>query len=548
MDTINLTLSTFPVEYNIIYQTAKNGDDGISPQIRDGGNGLEISNDNGLTWTDLVDYQTIVDASVISISSIESAFIDVLSSANIHADNATFTTLSAGTYLNLPPTPLPALSGDWNNAYTTTNANSANWQNTYTTVNSNSATWNYQGTDLKGLSSNWQNTYNTVNGTSANWSNAYNTVNSTSANWSNSYTTTNANSANWTDSYTTVNTNSANWSNAYQTLSTKVNLNGNNTLSGNQTISGQLSSNGKATLSSLQTTGNVGIGQAPTSNTLDVNGTLNVIGNTTLLGNTNVAGLTSSGDVYFTSSNRPTTSSTGVPLSSSLISLADALQIPYFSRRIFTMAVGSVSGTGVVNQFGVSQGLVSGYFNLTPNTGAYYKIILCGGGGSLQGNGSSCVSLSTRWQLMVRMTLSFTTNIQLLLAIGADGTTGVPVSGTNVGMELTSNTSARLWRCNAGSPVYSSAGTIGNISPSTPTHDQFFWIECDGTGNLNLYYATKAFSGPMPLRPSSPICSLSGLASGFTDSTLPALYMRATSNTLGTTAGMALRDAYFTEF
>ena len=40
----------------------------------------------------------------------------------------------------------------------------------YSTVQSNSATnWNYQGTDIKALTGNWQNTYSTVNSQSANW-------------------------------------------------------------------------------------------------------------------------------------------------------------------------------------------------------------------------------------------------------------------------------------------------------------------------------------------------------------------------------------------
>ena len=77
-----------------------------------------------------------------------------------------------------------ALTANWQNTYTTVNANSSNWQNTYTnflaqsasnlsvysTVNTNSATnWNYQGTDIKALTGNWQSTYSTVNSYSATW-------------------------------------------------------------------------------------------------------------------------------------------------------------------------------------------------------------------------------------------------------------------------------------------------------------------------------------------------------------------------------------------
>ena len=83
-------------------------------------------------------------------------------------------------------------SANWNNSYTTVNANSAtwgtgtgsgdpavntlvhdtsgSWNSAYTTVNANSATtWNYQGADLKALSGNWDSTYTTVNANSAAW-------------------------------------------------------------------------------------------------------------------------------------------------------------------------------------------------------------------------------------------------------------------------------------------------------------------------------------------------------------------------------------------
>jgi len=164
------------------------------------------------------------------------------------------------------------------------------------------------------------------------------------------------------------------------------------------------------------------------------------------------------------------------------------------------------------------------------------------------GNASSCANLSARWMMMVRFSCYLGTNTHIMLCLGADCASGVPSSGVNIGMEITSSTSVRLWRCNSGAANYSSAGTISNASASTATHDQFFWLECDGAGNLNLYYANKAFASAMPSRPASAICALSGLASGFTDGTLPAMWLRAQSTSLSVAPFLGLRDCTFTEF
>lgn len=109
-----------------------------------------------------------------------------LSAIKFFGDGSSLTGISAGGV----DTGVRALSANWQNTYTTVNANSATWgsgggsgtdtevrtltskyESVYSNVQSNSATnWNYQGTDLKGLSANWQNTYTTVQTNSAtNW-------------------------------------------------------------------------------------------------------------------------------------------------------------------------------------------------------------------------------------------------------------------------------------------------------------------------------------------------------------------------------------------
>ena len=260
-------------------------------------------------------------------------------------------------------------------------------------------------------------------------------------------------------------------------------------------------------------------------------------------------GRTLSGAWAFASTTRPTSSGTGIVSATDLVTLTDTKTENAYTRNLFRMAVGSASGTGAIVRRGVLQGIIDGDITTTTSAGAYYKIALVGGGGSLQGIASSCVDLSSSWQFMLRMSLRMpSTNGHLLFCIGADGASGVPSSGVNVGMEITSQTSVRLWRCNSGAAVYSSAGTVANMSAATKTHDHFFWLANNGAGQLDLYYANKTFAGAMPARPTSPICTLTGVASGLTGSTLPAIFMRAIDTPLGNIAELLLRDASFTEY
>jgi hypothetical protein len=83
--------------------------------------------------------------------------------------------------------------------------------------------------ELRALSGNWQNTYTTVTANSANWQNAYTNVLSSSARWNSTYTTVTANSANWNNTYTTFRANSANYAvkNANNSFTVGQTVNGN---------------------------------------------------------------------------------------------------------------------------------------------------------------------------------------------------------------------------------------------------------------------------------------------------------------------------------
>ena len=140
----------------------------------------------------------------------------------------TYTTVQANsaTTWNYQGTDIKALTANWQSTYSTVQANSSNWENTwtvfssqssnnvsvYTTVNSNSGNWNYQGTDIKSLTANWQSTYSTVQTNSATtWNYQGTDIKSLTANWENTYTSFNAQSADNASVYTTVNSNSGNW-------------------------------------------------------------------------------------------------------------------------------------------------------------------------------------------------------------------------------------------------------------------------------------------------------------------------------------------------
>ena len=186
--------------------------------------------------------------------------------------NAAYTNLvyNSAAYLSGYDLSFLSVSGNWNSAYTTVNANSAswaidsttdtgvrsltsNWQNTFTTVQDNSANWDYQGSDIKALTGGWvggnaaytnlvANSAAYLSGVaidlsflsvSGNWNSVYSTVNSNSASWDYQGSDIKALTGNWQEAYTNLVTNSAaylssvdlsflsvstNWDSAYTTV------------------------------------------------------------------------------------------------------------------------------------------------------------------------------------------------------------------------------------------------------------------------------------------------------------------------------------------
>ena len=137
-----------------------------------------------------------VDITSIILPSGGNSQLNSLSAGWVGGNDA-YTNLVANSaaYLSAVNLDFLSVSANWNNSYTTVNANSAtwgagtgsgdpavntlvhdtsaNWNSAYTTVNANSATtWNYQGADLKALSADWvggNSAYTTVNANSATW-------------------------------------------------------------------------------------------------------------------------------------------------------------------------------------------------------------------------------------------------------------------------------------------------------------------------------------------------------------------------------------------
>jgi hypothetical protein len=261
---------------------------------------------------------------------------------------------------------------------------------------------------------------------------------------------------------------------------------------------------------------------------------------------------TFSGSQIFDSTTRPTSSGTGPPQQTSLMTRDDAAAHAYFSRRLFGNCSGTTGGggSGATSRRQGAQGFFDGDLQTTTTAGAFYKINIVSGVGisSLMGLASSgSVNLSAKWSMFFRIAMQMGTNSHFYLCIGADGVSGIPSSGTSVGMEITSATVARLFRCNAGAAVYSSNATISGITTTTPTTDLFFWVDNDGAGNLSLFFAPKLFSASMPAKPATAITTLAGVASGFTGSDV-AMYLRATAASPSVFTGLNMRDVVFTEY
>jgi len=305
-------------------------------------------------------------------------------------------------------------------------------------------------------------------------------------------------------------------------------------------------------------TGSIGLGVAATRTTLTGTATearaiaLPNASGTLALINPSSGTQTFSGSQIFSSTTRPTSSGTGPPAATSLITRDDAAAHAYFSRRLFGNCSGTTGGggSGATSRRSAASGLFDGDLSTSATSGAFYKINIAAGVGSSSLTGvatSGSVNLSAKWSMFFRVAVQMGTNSHFYLCIGADGVSGVPSSGTSVGMEITSATVARLFRCNAGAAVYSSNATISGITTSVATTDLFFWVDNDGAGNLSLFFAPKLFSASMPAKTATAIVTLPGVASGFTGSDV-AMYLRATAASPSVFTSLTMRDVVFTEY
>ncbi len=300
-DTFTVNLSTVPVVYDVDLNTSPqvfdvvvrqaldgtDGTDGITPIIIDALSGLDVSTDNGQTYSPLVSYQDIIDAATIDPSDIN-GLVDALSAkANLDGP-VTFTgngsqTLEIGDFVYIRDTALDNIlfsteefilrdiNGDnsvaWSdrNLYDSSNYQSVQWESRdlIDSFGNVSLNWNDSGLlyvagdiQFSGVASlntalNSKLDSAVIRGLSSNWQNSYTSLQNLSSNWQNTFTTIGNLSSNWQNSYTSLQNLSSNWQTAYTTLSTKANLSGGNVFFNNQNISGNLSANGNTYINAL---------------------------------------------------------------------------------------------------------------------------------------------------------------------------------------------------------------------------------------------------------------------------------------------------------
>jgi hypothetical protein len=261
-------------------------------------------------------------------------------------------------------------------------------------------------------------------------------------------------------------------------------------------------------------------------------------------------GSTFTGAQAFSSTTLPTSSGTNAPTPTSLVHLAAATAHNYLSRRVFPNCASRVLGAASVARRGAAAGVIDGDITTTSLLGDYFRVDMLGNGaGSFLANpDAGAVHLQTKWSLMTRVALNYGTNTHAYLTIGDNGNSGIPASGISVGVELTSPTTAKLYYRNGASLTQSAQpGTISGITTATATQDLFFWVDCDGAGGLALYFATKTMvGGTIPAKPTTPIATLTGLASAWTG-TGAGWNIRATANNPQVYSALQFRDAVFTE-
>jgi hypothetical protein len=223
-------------------------------------------------------------------------------------------------------------------------------------------------------------------------------------------------------------------------------------------------------------------------------------------------------------------------------------------RPLFQVVAASATGTGATQRRTTPlTGVMDGDLGTTAGSGSYCLWTWCSSTLNDTAASSAAVDFRVPWTMYWRTLHTIPSNTQVLVGLGtglsAMGSSGVPGSGTNVGVEIQNNTTVRLWRCNAGAAVFSSTGALTDISSSsnTPTHEHYWWLENDGSGNLNLYWTPRGISSAYPTKPESPLCTLTGVASGAASAAGVGMVFRATG-TPGLFASCFLKDVKFLEY
>jgi hypothetical protein len=223
-------------------------------------------------------------------------------------------------------------------------------------------------------------------------------------------------------------------------------------------------------------------------------------------------------------------------------------------RPLFQVVAASASGTGATQRRTTAlTGVMDGDLGTTAGSGSFCLWTWCSS--TLNDTAASAAAVDFRlpWTMYWRTLHTIPSNTEVLIGLGTAlstmGSSGVPGSGTNVGVQIQNNTTVRLWRCNAGAAVFSSTGALTDISSSsnTPTHEHYWWLENDGSGNLNLYWTPRGLSSAYPTKPVSALCTLTGVASGAASAAGVGMVFRATG-TPGLFASCFLKDVKFLEY
>ena len=274
-----------------------------------------------------------------------------------------------------------------------------------------------------------------------------------------------------------------------------------------------------------------------------------LLSDTLTVGSNSWDGSILSGPQSFSSTTRPTSSGTGAPAATSLITRDDAMLLfggrdlwPYCTISASANATAPRSTNGILSFDGtLSATAVSGN-NLTVQVGnslmsldSYY-------------DGASAVDSSKPWTIYLAASFLTVTNSELVFAVGATASSGVPASGTSAGFRISSAMLASVWRCTAGTVVESTPQSIAASTSNayTPTKKNHIWLRNNGSGSLSLYIAQ-----PSTLRASKPdfaTATLIGTVTGVSTASAPgiSLSLRATGNT-SAVSGLFFYAASYTE-